>query len=95
MPTTRPRHMITETAPVQAVLDELRQLQGEEKIELPDLVIRGAEDKIRELRAQSEAARRARAEIAEWIRSGNGPEIDLEAAAEVKYLGLDPNYDDE
>lgn len=87
--------MITETAPVQAVLDELRQLQGEEKVELPDLVIRGAEDKIRELRAQSEAARRARAEIADWIRSGNGPRIDLEAAAEVKYLGLEPNYADE
>lgn len=33
-------------------------------------------------------------EIAEWIRSGNGPEIDLEAAEEVKYLGLEANYDE-
>jgi hypothetical protein len=87
--------MITETEPVKAVLDELRQLQGEEKVELPDLVIRGAEDKIRELRAQSDAARLAREEIAEWIRFGNGPKIDLEAAEEVKYLGLEPNYPDE
>jgi hypothetical protein len=86
--------MITETAPVKAVLDELRGLQGGEKIELADLVIRGAEDKVRELRAQSEPARRARKDIAEWIRSGNGPEIDVAAADEVKHLGLVANYDE-
>jgi hypothetical protein len=80
--------MITETEPVKTVLDELRELQGGEKVELPDLVIRGAEDKIRELKAQSEPARRARDEIAEWVRGGNGPEIDLEAAEEIKHLGL-------
>jgi len=86
--------MITETAPVKAVLDELRDLQGGEKVDLPDLVIRGAEDKIRQLRAESESARRAREEIAEWIRSGNGPKIDLKAAEEVKYVGLEANYDE-
>ncbi|HET7454044.1 MAG TPA: hypothetical protein VFJ76_00820 [Solirubrobacterales bacterium] len=86
--------MITETEPVQAVLDELRSLQGGEKIELADLVIRGAEDKIRELRAQSEPARQAREDIAEWIRGGDGPEIDLAAAEEVKHLGLVANYDE-
>jgi hypothetical protein len=87
--------MITETEPVKAVLDELRSLQGGRKIELPDLVIRGAEDKIRELRASPEMARESREEIAEWIRSGNGPKIDLKAAEEVKYLGLEPPYGDE
>lgn len=86
--------MITETAPVKEVLDELRQLQGGEKVEFADLVIRGAEDKIRQLRAESESARRAREEIAEWIRSGNGPKIDLKAAEEVKYIGLEANYDE-
>lgn len=86
--------MITETEPVQAVLDELRRLQGGEKIELADLVIRGAEDKIRELRAQSEPARRAREDIAGWIRGGDGPEVDLAAADEVKHLGLVANYDE-
>lgn len=86
--------MITETEPVKNVLDELRRLQGAEKVEFPDLVIRGAEEKIRELRAGSESARRAREEIAEWVRSGNGPKIDLEAADEVKHLGLEANYDD-
>jgi hypothetical protein len=86
--------MITETDPVKAALDELRKLQGGEKVELADLVIRGAEDKIRELRAQSEPARRAREDIAEWIRCGNGPQIDLAAVEEVKHLGLVANYDE-
>lgn len=86
--------MITETEPVKAVLDELRSLQGGEKVELADLVIRGAEDKVRELKAQREPARRAREDIAEWIRSGNGPEVDPAAAAEVKHLGLVANYDE-
>jgi pyruvate-formate lyase-activating enzyme len=84
--------MITETEPVKAVLDVLRNLQGGEKVELTDLVIRGAEDKARELRAQGEPARKARGDIAEWIRRGNGPEVDLAAAEEVKHLGLVANY---
>lgn len=87
--------MVTETEPVKAVLDELRRLQGGRKIEFPDLIIRGAEDKIRELRTSSEMARESREEIEEWIRSGNGPKIDLEAAEEVKYLGLEPPHGDE
>ena len=86
--------MITETDPVKQVLDELRRLQGGEKVELPDLVIRGARDKIRELEAEGEPARQADREIAEWIRSGSGPEIDLKAAEEVKHLGLEANYDE-
>lgn len=80
--------MITETPPVKQALDELRQAQGGEKIELPDLVIRGAKDKVRELKAASELARRASLEIAEWIRTGNGPAVDLAAAEEVKRLRL-------
>jgi hypothetical protein len=84
--------MITETEPVKAALDELREAQGGEKVELPDLVIRGARDKVRELRAEGESARRARREIAEWIRAGNGPEVDVEAADEVKRLGLVARY---
>lgn len=87
--------MITETASVKNVLDLLRRLQGGEKVDFGDLVIRGAEDKIREIRASPEMARESREEIAEWIRSGNGPKIDLKAAEEVKYLGLVPPDRDE
>jgi hypothetical protein len=87
--------MITETERVSAVLDLLRDLQGGEKVDFADLVVRGAEDKIREIRASPEMARESREEIEEWIRSGNGPKIDLKAAEEVKYLGLVANYGDE
>lgn len=87
--------MITETARVSAVLDQLRRLQGGEKLDFGDLVVRGAEDKIREIRESPEMARESREEIAEWIRSGNGPKIDLKAAEEVKYLGLVPPDRDE
>ena len=94
MPTARPRHMITETEPVKKVLDELRQLQGGEKVELPDLVIRGAEEKIRELRAEGESVRQAREDLADWILSGTGPAVDVAAADEVKHLGLVADYDE-
>jgi hypothetical protein len=93
VPTTKPRHTITETEPVREALDELRSVQGGERIELPDLVIRGARDKVRELRAESGSAHRARQEIAEWIRTGEGPEVEVAAAEEVKRLGLVANYD--
>jgi hypothetical protein len=87
--------MITETEAVNLVLAQLRRLQGGEKVDFGDLVVRGAKDKIRELRSSSEMARESREEIAEWIRSGNGPKIDLKAAEEVKYLGLVPPHRDE
>jgi hypothetical protein len=87
--------MITETARVELALDELRRIQGEEKVDFSDLVVRGARDKIQELRTSPEVARESREEIEEWIRTGNGPKIDLKAAEEVKYLGLEANYDDE
>ena len=85
--------MITETDPVKEVLDRLRRVQGGEKVDFGDLVIRGAEDKIRELRTPgSEAVRQAGREIAEWIRSPDRPRPDLKAAQEVKHIGLEANY---
>jgi len=87
--------MITETEPVKAALDELRELQGGEKVDFADLVVRGAKDKVREFEAEGEAARQAAQDVAEWIRTGEGPKVDIEAAEEVKYLGLVANYDDD
>lgn len=86
--------MITETDPVKEALDELRRVQGGEKVELPDLVIRGAKDKIRELRNESQSVREGRQEIADWLLNGTGPAVDIEAADEVKHLGLVANYDE-
>jgi hypothetical protein len=85
--------MITETEPVKAALDELRRLQGGEKVEFADLVIRGAKDKVRELEAKGESLRRAAQDVADWIRTGEGPKVDIEATEEVKHLGLVANYD--
>jgi len=89
VPTTRPRHTITETPPVQAALDQLRAKLGEgERIDFAELVRLGAEVKARRTADPSGEASRAREEIAQWIRTGNGPEVDVEAADEVKRLGL-------
>jgi hypothetical protein len=70
MPTTRPRHTITETPPVQAALDDLRRELGEDRIELPDLVIRGARERLREVRAQHSDGRRRLDGLLEAMETG-------------------------
>jgi hypothetical protein len=91
VPTTRPRHTITETPPVQAALDELRSKGA--RIDFAELVTLGAEIKARRLADEDGETNRACEEIAEWIRTGNGPKVDIEAADEVKHLGLIANYE--
>lgn len=88
MPTRRPRHTITETPPVQEALDELRRELGEDRVELPDLVIRGARERIRELRLGSRSAQAARNRLAREIRAGAGGEDEARLAEEAKQIGL-------
>jgi hypothetical protein len=45
VPTKRRRHAITETPPVQAALDELRRALGDDRVEMGELVILGAQEK--------------------------------------------------
>ncbi|HEV7938729.1 MAG TPA: hypothetical protein VGP18_12010 [Solirubrobacteraceae bacterium] len=93
MPTTRPRHTITETPPVQEALDELRAKLGMgEKIDFAELVTLGAQVKARKLGADDADARAARTRLAEMIRTRSIP-IDVAAADEVKHLGLVPKYE--
>lgn len=87
MPTTKPRHTITETPPVQEALDELRARLGGERIDYAELMVLGARAKTRQLPDRSKEARRARGGLAEMIRTRSIP-VDLEAAEEVKHLGL-------
>lgn len=96
MPTTRPRHTITETEPVQEALDELRSKLGEgTRIDFAELVTLGAEVKARGLAAKDAAADAARKSLAERVRTGSFRyQVDLEAADEVKRLGLIANYDE-
>jgi len=88
VPTTRPRHTITETPHVHEALDELRAKLGGERIDFAELVVLGARAKARQLPDVDREAREARGRLAEMIRTGSGPEMDPAAAAEVKYLGL-------
>ncbi len=92
MPTTRPRHTITETPPVRKALDELRgELRGE-RIDFAELVTLGARAKARALREESAEAREACERLVEDVLYGTDP-VDVEAADEVKYLGLIANYE--
>jgi hypothetical protein len=86
MPTKRRRHAITETPPVEAALDELREALGEDRIELGELVVLGADAKLATLRAEREGGAALRRRLANRVRSGALP-VSLEAAAEVRASG--------
>ncbi|MDQ3090128.1 MAG: hypothetical protein M3R46_00400 [Actinomycetota bacterium] len=73
MPTTRRRHAITETPAVQAALDELRAELGSDGLDMADLVIRGAREKVAETRAADEGRVRAREKLAQWVLVGDIP----------------------
>jgi hypothetical protein len=94
MPTTRPRHTITETPPVQEALDELRAKLNGQQIDFAELVVLGARAKARWLPDEDKQTREAIDDVVEWIRTGNGPKLDIDAADEVKRLGLIANYDE-
>lgn len=89
VPTSRPRHTITETPPVQEALDELRHELGEDRVELPELVIRGAREKARELRGRSRSVQDARIRLARSIRVGADMSAEeIRRADEAKQIGL-------
>jgi hypothetical protein len=90
VPTTRPRHTITETPTVQAALDKLRaRLREGEGIDFGELVTLGAQAKLRRLSTEDAAAAAARRDLADMVREGSlRYSVDVEAADEVKHLGL-------
>lgn len=93
MPTTRPRHTITETPPVQEALDRLRAQMGSQKLDIAELVVLGAAEKERRMQRDSEAAREARERLARYILEGTYDPGEVAAADEVKTLGLIANYE--
>lgn len=95
MPTTLPRHTITETPPVREALDELRaKLRRGEGIDYAELVALGARVKARRLSIDEATDRAELKRIADTIRTGSFPwKSDIEAAEEVKYLKLIPKYE--
>ena len=90
MPTKHRRHAITETPEVKEALDELRRELGTSRVPLAEVVILGAEEKVRRLRGNRDQAIAAGRQIAEWIRTGTVPG-DPEAAEEVRRTGWTPH----
>ncbi len=86
MPTTRRRHAITETEPVQAALDELRRELGTDRIELAELVVLGAGAKVAAIRAERDDASLLRRRLADRVRAREAL-VDLDAADEVRRSG--------
>ena len=86
IPTKHPRHAITETPPVRAALDELRDELGGERIEFSELLILGAQEKLARVRAEREGIASRRARLAERIRRRDLP-LDPAAAEEVRQKG--------
>jgi hypothetical protein len=94
MPTTRPRHTITETPPVQEALDRLREQMGSQKVDFAELVVLGAEEKRRRLQRDDEAVNEAIERLARDILEGEHDPEEVRLADEVKTLGLIANYPD-
>jgi hypothetical protein len=84
MPTSRRRHAVTETPPVQEALDELRAELGSNKVQMGELVILGARARLAELRAEREDVMMRRRRLAERIRNRELPPIDPTVVEEVK-----------
>lgn len=86
MPTRHRRHAITETPPVKAALDELREQLGDTRIEFGELVILGAHQKVAQLRAERDDTASRRRALAERVRRRDIP-VDRAAADEVRRAG--------
>jgi hypothetical protein len=86
VPTQHRRHAITETPPVKAALDELRDEIGDGRIEFGELVILGAHQKVAQIRSERDDTASKRRQLASRIRRRDVP-VDRAAADEVRRAG--------
>ena len=86
VPTSRRRHAITETPPVETALDELRRELGTDHVELGELVVLGAAAKLSLIRAERDGDAKLRRRLADRIRARNLP-VDADAADLVRRTG--------
>ena len=68
-------------------MDELRDELGEGRPDLSELVILGANAKLAQLRAERTNQAERRRELADRVRRGDLPLVDVEAADEVRRSG--------
>ena len=88
MPTSHPRHSITETPAPAAAPAPLRARLGTDTPALAELVMRGAQAKLRELEAQDRAnARRFSTFVS---RLCAGPRPDLDEAGRIRHADRRP-----
>jgi hypothetical protein len=86
MPTKHRRRAITETPSVEAALQELQSELGEERIELGELIVLGADAKRVALRAERDKSTELRRRLADRIRARD-LRVSREAADEVRRSG--------
>jgi hypothetical protein len=86
VPTKLRRHALTETPPVRAALDDVRHATRTDDVDIAELVILGAREKLARLRAEELQANELVDRLAERIRTGNIP-VDVSAADEVRRSG--------
>jgi hypothetical protein len=75
VPTSHPRHSITETPELAAVLEPLRQRMGRQTPSLAELVRRGAQAQLEELAAQDRARASALGSFVDRLVSGDAPDL--------------------
>jgi hypothetical protein len=88
VPTAHPRHSITETPALAAVLQPLRARLGADAPTLAELVVRGAQVTLRELDAQDRARAHARATFVDRLRAAPLP--DLEEIHRIRHAARQP-----
>jgi hypothetical protein len=86
VPTKHRRHAITETPPVREALDELRAELESDRVELGELVILGAREKLAQLRAAHDLTASRRRALADRVRRRDIP-ADRDAAEAVRRAG--------
>ncbi len=87
MPTKHRRHAITETPEVKEALEALRADLHEDRIDLAELVIMGAEAKLARARSEDERRRALREDLVRRLRSRD-LDVDPVLADEAKRAGL-------
>lgn len=88
VPTSHPRHSITETPALAAALEPLRQRLGANAPTLAELIVRGAQATLRELEAQDRARAHALETFVERLCSG--PEPDLDEIRAIRHVSRHP-----
>ena len=88
VPTSYPRHSVTETPALAALLNPLRQRLGPKTPTLAELVARGAEATLREMQARDRAQEQSLQTFVDRLCDAPGP--DLDEAEAIRHASRQP-----